>query len=135
MSRLLALFIAAIALPAVAQSSQPYTDIGDWQVFDAPKLQGCFVMGSWKGSPTFPGDTYARIGFNGVADEASLMVHNPNWASLVEGRKHPISIEFETGERWDAAALVTSATGLKFCQSCLTTCASSNNSPLPVGLR
>lgn len=90
--------------PAVAQDSEFWKSVGNWDISIDPTVgNGCYALASWNGG------TLVRIGRNPQRENFYVLIGNPKWASLEHDKDYEIQIQFGNRPIWDV-----SARGLQF---------------------
>jgi hypothetical protein len=105
----LAAITATGAVPAAAASDDPvrWGNVAGWDVMIDPTLgNGCFIY------TIYDAGTELRLGFSPDDAEAYLMVGNPKWASIEEGKDYDVQFKMDRDTPWYATATGVNVDGL-----------------------
>ena len=96
----LALFaIFAFGAPAKAEDSPLWSHSGDWEIrVDTTLDYGCFALAGYEE------DTVLRIGLDPSEGNGYIMVGDPDWQSLEEGKDYAMRVRFGRATPWEAEA-------------------------------
>lgn len=100
---------ASIDVPPLTQSvpaptkpdigSRSYRTVGHWRVLiDDSAGKICFMLRA------YPDGSALRVGLVPGSTDAFVMIVNPDWHSLVDGRKYPLTFQLNGQQPWDAEA-------------------------------
>lgn len=105
--KIIATFIASICMliaasgAAVSQSKEviKWKKVGPWEIrVDRTLNYGCFLQAAYQGG------TDLRFGFSHLASQAFILIADPDWASLEDGKDYPLEIQFDKKPLWSGDA-------------------------------
>lgn len=91
----LALALASMARPALAQDSTEFAVINGWSLFDE--------RGTCSATTIYEGSIIVRVTYDFGSNTAWLIVANPAWESVEDGRRYSVSLYFSNGEEYPDA--------------------------------
>lgn len=92
--------LLATGWPALADDASPlWKAVAGWKVrVDTTLGNGCFIHATFKGGTGF------RIGFDAQEGGAYIILTNPDWRALENGKEYEIDIQFDSEEPWTGTA-------------------------------
>ena len=93
------LAVLAFGTAAKAEDSPFWSRSGEWEIRVDPSLNhGCFAVA------TYEVDTMLRIGLDPGEGDGYVVIGDPDWQSLEEGKSYPIRVQFGRAAPWEADA-------------------------------